>query len=80
MAHTNGSEFMTRFRSYLFTRIVPNVKQIGLWGPRVRRAYADMGILGLGDVDAEALSREDEAVAERFDRELGIDAEALRGR
>jgi hypothetical protein len=79
MAHTNNSDFMTRFRSYLFTRIVPNVKQIGLWGPRVRRAYADMGILGLGDVDAAALSREDEEVAQRFDRELGLAAQALRG-
>lgn len=38
-----------------------------------------MGILALGDVDAEALQKEDEAVAERFDREFGIRPDALRG-
>ena len=57
--------------------IVGNVKHIGLWGPRIRKAYTDMGVLQLGDVDAEQMQREDEAVAERFDRELGITSEAL---
>jgi len=77
MAHCDGSDWMKTFRNYLFTRIVPNVKHIGLWGPRIRRAYEDMGVLELGEIDAEALQREDEAVAERFDRELGITPEAL---
>jgi hypothetical protein len=79
MAHTDQSDWMATFRNYLFTRIVPNVKQIGLWGPRIRKAYGDMGILQLGDVDAEAMQKEDEAVAERFDREFGITPEGLRG-
>lgn len=79
MAHTDGSEWMATFRNYLFTRIVPNVRQIGLWGPRIRKAYTDMGVIGLGEIDAEALQKKDEAVAERFDRELGITPEALRG-
>jgi hypothetical protein len=79
VAHTDRSDWMEKFRSHLFTRIVPNVKQIGLWGPRIRRAYAHMGILGLADVDAEVLQKEDEAVAERFDREFGITPDALRG-
>ena len=55
------------------------LKHIGLWGPRIRKAYEDMGILALGDVDAEALQKEDERVAERFDREFGVGAEGLRG-
>jgi hypothetical protein len=67
--HTDTSDWMREFRSYLFTRIVPNIKAIGLWGPRIQKAYAEMGILGLADVDAAALQREDEAVAVRFDRE-----------
>jgi hypothetical protein len=79
MKHTDESQWMRDFRSYLFTRIVPNIKHIGLWGPRIRKAYAEMGILGFADVDAEALQREDEAVAERFDRESGLRADALRG-
>ncbi len=67
--HTDASDWMREFRSYLFTRIVPNIKAIGLWGPRIQKAYREMGILGFAEVDAEALQREDEAVAERFDRE-----------
>ena len=79
MAHTDTSEFMAEFRSYLFSRIVPNIKQIGLWGPRIRKAYEEMGILGFAEVDAEALQKEDERVAEEFDRRLGVTPEAFRG-
>ena len=59
---------MREFRSRLFTRIVPTIKDIGLWGPKIRRAYANMGILGFADVDTEALSRDDERVGEEFDQ------------
>jgi hypothetical protein len=79
MGHTDTSAWMKEFRSYLFTRIVPNIRQIGLWGPRIRDAYAKMGILGFADVDAEALQREDERVAEEFDRRHGLRPEQLRG-
>jgi hypothetical protein len=75
---TEHSELMQQFRTYLFTRIVPNVKHIGLWGPRVRKAYTDMGIIGFGDFDSEALQEQDERVAEEFDRKMGLNAEALR--
>lgn len=61
------SETMQMFRSRLFTRIVPVVKDIGLWGDRVRKAYADMGVLGLADVDPTELLDNDERVAEDFD-------------
>jgi 1,2-phenylacetyl-CoA epoxidase catalytic subunit len=67
VAHVERSESMREFRSRLFTRIVPTVKDIGLWGPRIRRAYAKMGILGFADADVEALTKEDERVAEEFD-------------
>src|SRR5215471_9439208 len=40
------SGFMQNYRTALFSRIVPTIKDIGLWGPRIRRAYEDMGILG----------------------------------
>jgi hypothetical protein len=62
---------MREFRKRLFTRIVPAIKDIGLWGTKIRRAYAHMGVLEYAEADAEALSREDEAVAARFDAELG---------
>ena len=71
MEFMQGSELMKSFRSALFSRIVPTIKEIGLWGPRIRKAYADMGILGFADVDGAALARNDETIAERFDAARG---------
>ncbi len=65
---TERSEFMRSYRSALFSRIVPTIKDIGLWGPRVRKAYADMGILGFADADLEALGQQDEEIALQFDQ------------
>jgi len=58
---------MAQFRRRLFTRIVPTVKDIGLWGVRVRKAYEDMGVLEFADVDTAALLENDNRVAEEFD-------------
>jgi len=66
--YVDGSVEMRAFRSRLFTRIVPTMKDIGLWGDKIRRAYANMDILGFADIDAAALSAEDERVAEEMDR------------
>src|SRR5438309_11354260 len=56
-----------QFRRRLFTRIVPTVKDIGLWGPRVRRAYEDIGVMEFAEVDAAAILDNDNRVAEEFD-------------
>src|SRR3989449_9661486 len=64
---TLQSDQMKQFRTRLFTRIVPTVKDIGLWGSRVQKAYADMGVLEFADVDAEALLENDARVALDFD-------------
>ena len=66
-AWVDRSEMMEGYRSDLFTRIVPTIKDIGLWGPKIQEAYGKMGILGYADVDVEALGKEDERVAEAFD-------------
>jgi hypothetical protein len=66
--YMDRSELMSIFRTSLFTRIVPTMKDIGLWGPRIRKAYADMGILGFADTDLDAVSAYDEQVGEEFDR------------
>ncbi len=63
------SPFQQMFRSLLFTRIVPIVKDIGLWGPKVQKAYADMGVLDRAGVDLGALMKADEDIAENLDRE-----------
>ena len=57
----------SQFRTRLFTRIVPTVKDIGLWGPRVQKAYADMGVMEYAEIDVEALLENDNRVAEEFD-------------
>ena len=61
------SEMMKSYRSALFSRIVPTIKDIGLWGPRVRKAYADMGLLGYADADLDQLSARDEQIAAGLD-------------
>jgi hypothetical protein len=66
--HMLESGFMQMYRSALFTRIVPIVKDIGLWGPKIRKAYEQMNILGYADTDVQGLSARDEQVAEEFDR------------
>ena len=65
--HVRRSELMQTFRSNLFTRIVPTMKDIGLFGPRIQRAYADMGILGYADADLDELGRRDEEIGEELD-------------
>jgi len=62
-----SSDRMRLFRTRLFTRIVPTIKDIGLWGPRIRKAYADMGVMSYADIDAAGLLAKDEQVAAEFD-------------
>jgi hypothetical protein len=61
------SEAMRQFRGRLFSRIVPTVKAIGLWGDKVRKAYEAMGILDLAELDSDAMFENDNRVAEDFD-------------
>jgi hypothetical protein len=67
--YADRSPFQQMFRSLLFTRIVPIVKDIGLWGEKVQKAYADMGVLDMAGVDLGALMKADEDIAEGLDRE-----------
>jgi para-aminobenzoate N-oxygenase AurF len=69
LAFTEDSPVQQAFRALLFSRIVPCVKDIGLWGPKVQHAYADLGVLDAASTDLEALMRADEEIAERVDRE-----------
>ncbi len=78
MEATDRSDFMKQYRSALFSRIVPTIKDIGLWGPRVQKAYADMGILGYAENDVDALGAHDEEIARQFD-ERRRDVEKVAG-
>jgi hypothetical protein len=66
---TEHSPVQQAFRTLLFSRIVPCVKDIGLWGPKVRHAYTDLGVIEAADSDLDALMRSDEEIAERVDEE-----------
>src|SRR5947207_15872835 len=61
------SETMKVFRSRIFSRIVPTVKDIGLWGPQVQEAFAAMGAIEFAKVDAAALLENDARIADAFD-------------
>jgi hypothetical protein len=64
---TEHSPVQQAFRTLLFSRIVPCVRDIGLWGPKVQRAYADLGVLDAASTDLEALMADDERIAEEVD-------------
>jgi len=63
------SEALQTFRGFLFMRIVPVLKDIGLWGPRVTKAFDDMGVLGFAQTDLDAEIANDELTAEAIDAE-----------
>lgn len=75
------SPVMIQFRSHLFSRILPIVKNVGLWGGKVQRAFTDMGVLDMAGFDIEALTEADEDQAdalgkahpEMADREREVD-------
>ena len=68
----DDSEAMKLFRSRIFSRIVPTVRDIGLWGPRVQEAFAAMGAMEFAAVDAAALLDNDARVADEFDARLRL--------
>ncbi len=48
------SEPMKMFRQMLFSKIVPNVKRLGLLTPRVRKGFEELGVLHFETWDASA--------------------------
>jgi hypothetical protein len=65
--YVNNSETQKVFRSLLFTRIVPTLKDVGLWGTKMRQTFADMGVIGYESTDLDAVMAEDESIAEDVD-------------
>ena len=75
---TDESPYMKMYQSFLFSRIVPCVKDIGLWGERIQRAYDDMGVLDMSRQDLDALMKQDEDIAEKLDADRFAAEEAER--
>jgi P-aminobenzoate N-oxygenase AurF len=69
VAFTEQSPVQQAFRTLLFSRIVPCVRDIGLWGPKVQHAYTDLGVIEAADSDLEVLMRADEELAEQIDEQ-----------
>ena len=80
MRSVEQSEYFRLFQSLLFSRIVPCVKDIGLWGPKVQKAYADMGVLDMAGVDLAKLMKQDEDIAEQLDVEKAAEQRDLAAR
>jgi hypothetical protein len=70
--HYNSKQ-MQSFRGRLFSRVVPTVKDIGLWGERVRGAFAEMGVMEYAKVDVDEQLANDGRVADDFDRKMFVD-------
>lgn len=58
---------MQTFRRLLFNRIVPCVKDIGLWSDRLKETYRRLGVLDFAREDLGRLMSDDEAQAEAMD-------------
>ncbi len=65
--YVEHSEVVQQFRNYLFTRIVPIIKDIGLWGPRIQAAFTEMGVMQFADADLDAEMANDERAAEELE-------------
>jgi hypothetical protein len=70
VSYVDQHQMISAFRKALFSRVVPCVKDIGLLGPKVRRAFADMGVLDFQDLDLDEFCDADERIAEEMDRML----------
>ena len=75
---SESSQYQRAFRSLLFSRLVPCVRDIGLWSARLQQAYAEMGVLDCAKADLEALMRADEEIAEQLDQQRFAAEEAAR--
>src|SRR3989442_3092754 len=71
VAYVEGSEMMQQFRRMLFSRIVPTIKDLGLFGPKVQKAFRDMGVIDFQDVNPDDLSAADEAIAAELEQRRG---------
>ena len=70
MPLVDGSDGQLRYRKRLFSRIVPIVKDIGLWSERVQEAYAKLGVAHYAERDAQQMLDEDARIAEEFDARI----------
>ncbi|MET0135872.1 MAG: ferritin-like domain-containing protein [Kibdelosporangium sp.] len=62
-----ASQHFKAFQSHLFSRIVPTLNDIGLFGAKMRQTFSDMGIIGYEQHDLQSMMDEDEKIANDLD-------------
>jgi P-aminobenzoate N-oxygenase AurF len=73
LAAAKRSPAKREFRRLVFMRIVPALKDIGLFGPVVQDGLKKMGVLGFQDIDDDAvLAMDEQAAEETARRELEV--------
>jgi hypothetical protein len=70
--HYNSKQ-MHSFRGRLFSRVVPTVKDIGLWGERVQKTFAEMGVMEYANIDVTEQLANDGKVADDFDKKMFVE-------
>ncbi len=75
--YVEHSEIMAQFRRLLFTRIVPIVKDIGLFGPKVKACFESLKVIDFQDLNPDEMSASDEQIAEEMDRRKAEIMEAV---
>jgi hypothetical protein len=79
LAAAKRSPAKREFRRLVFMRVVPALKDIGLFGPAVQEGLKKMGVLGFQDIDDDALLAMDEQAAELMARkELEVRRQEVR--
>jgi hypothetical protein len=66
----DNADGQIRFRKRLFSRIVPTVRDIGLWSERVQKAYTELGGIQYAQTNAQEMLDNDAKVAADFDRQM----------
>lgn len=67
VAATLESPSMARFRAHLFSRLIPIVQSIGLWGPTIAQGFAKLGAPLTVATDPRLALEEDDRIAREFD-------------
>ncbi|MGI8335644.1 ferritin-like domain-containing protein [Actinomadura scrupuli] len=69
MELTKRSAALRVFRYRLFSRIVPALKSINLFGPRMREGLGQLGLLRFAKMDGDAITAADESIAQEIERD-----------
>jgi hypothetical protein len=70
VGYVERAQVMSMFRMNLFSRVVPTVKRIGLWGDKVQRAFEDMGVIAFESMEPADLFVNDERIANDLEAEI----------